>query len=64
MVANNTIHIPLLIDTNRIVGQILDTALKVEKGAALIEQHAERCPGCPYCALSRCDGERQRVTPC
>jgi hypothetical protein len=44
LVANNTIHIPLLVETNRLAGRILDTA---------IEQHAEGCPGCPACVLSR-----------
>ncbi len=45
MVANNTIHIPLLVDTNRIAGKILDTAGKILAGADAIEQHAETCPG-------------------
>ena len=45
MVANNTIHIPLLVDTNRIAGRILETAGKILSGADAIEQHAETCPG-------------------
>ena len=45
MVANNTIHIPLLVDTNRIAGRILETAGKILAGAHAIEQHAETCPG-------------------
>lgn len=45
MVANNTIHIPLLVDTNRIAGRILETAGKILAGADAIEQHAETCPG-------------------
>ena len=36
MVANNTIHIPLLVDTNRIAGKILDTAGKILAGADAI----------------------------
>ncbi len=52
MVANNTIHIPLLVETNRYAGAILDTAKQIVAGAAAIEQHAEGCPGCPACALS------------
>ncbi len=53
LVANNTIHIPLLADTNRIAGRILETAGKILAGADAIEQHAETCPGCPACAHSR-----------
>jgi hypothetical protein len=45
MVANNTIHIPLLRETNRIAGQILATAVQIVGGAAAIEQHASGCPG-------------------
>lgn len=53
LVANNTIHIPLLRETNRIVGRILDTAGQVVGGAGAIEQHAEGCPGCPECVLEQ-----------
>jgi hypothetical protein len=52
-VANNTIQIPLLVTTNRYAAQILDTAKKIVGGAEAIEQHAEGCPGCPMCALSK-----------
>lgn len=45
LVANNTIHIPLLVETNRIAGAILATAVKILGGAGAIEQHAQRCPG-------------------
>ena len=51
MVANNTIHIPLLQQTNRLAGAILDTAGKIVAGANAIEQHADGCPGCPECVL-------------
>lgn len=51
MVANNTIHIPLLRETNRLAGDILGTAVQIVGGAAAIEQHADGCPGCPQCAL-------------
>ncbi len=50
-VANNTIHIPLLVTTNRLAGKILDTAKRIVGGAAAIEQHAEGCPGCPQCTF-------------
>jgi hypothetical protein len=53
MVANNTIHIPLLVATNRHAGEILATAQQIVAGAAAIEQHAEGCPGCPACVLGR-----------
>lgn len=52
MVANNTIHIPMLRETNRLAGGILETAEQIVVGAAAIEQHAEGCPGCPACVLS------------
>lgn len=52
MVANNTIHIPMLRETNRLAGGILETAEQIVAGAAAIEQHAEGCPGCPACVLS------------
>lgn len=45
LVANNTIHIPLLRETNRIAGQILATAVQIVGGAEAIEQHASGCPG-------------------
>ena len=45
MVANNTIHIPLLRETNRIAGGILQTAVQIIGGAKAIEQHASGCPG-------------------
>ena len=52
LVANNTVHIPLLLETNHYAGQILETAKKIVTGSEAIEQHAEGCPGCPWCALS------------
>ncbi len=45
LVANNTIHIPLLIETNRYAGAILETAKKIVAGSEAIEQHASGCPG-------------------
>ncbi|MBI4672589.1 MAG: hypothetical protein HY741_13100 [Chloroflexi bacterium] len=53
MVAANTIHIPMLRETNRLASGILDTAAKINAGAAAIEQHAEGCPGCPRCVIGR-----------
>lgn len=56
LVANNTIHIPLLRETNRIAKRILDTAGQIVAGAGAIEQHAEGCPGCPECVLEQRTG--------
>ena len=53
LVANNTIQIPMLRETNRLAGAILETAKQIVGGAAAIEQHAEGCPGCPECVLSK-----------
>lgn len=50
LVANNTIHIPQLGETNRYAGAILDTATQIVAGARAIEQHAAGCPGCPACS--------------
>lgn len=52
-VANNTIHIPTLYKTNAVVRDILATAVKIKDGAAVIEKHANGCPGCPQCMLHR-----------
>ena len=52
LVANNTIQIPIYLTvTNQVVSKIYDTAVKIIGGAAAIEQHAARCPGCPACVL-------------
>ena len=54
MVANNTIHIPILLaTTNRVAGEILGNAQSVHKGAKIVEAHIEGCPGCPACILSK-----------
>lgn len=50
-VANNTIHIPMLYQTNAVVREILGGAVKIKEGAAVIEAHATGCPGCPQCML-------------
>jgi len=48
-IANNTIHIPLLHQTNQVVDAILEHAVAVDGAAAAIESHANGCPGCPQC---------------
>lgn len=50
-VANNTIHIPALYKTSAVVREILSGAVKIKEGAAVIETHANGCPGCPQCML-------------
>ena len=50
-VANNTIHIALLDTTNKVAKEILESAAGVVAATAAINSHAERCPGCPACAL-------------
>ena len=44
-IANNTVHIPLLNHTNRVVDDILDRAAGIDGATAAIEQHALDCPG-------------------
>jgi hypothetical protein len=44
-IANNTIHIPLLHRTNRLVDGVLDRAAGIDGAAATIEEHALDCPG-------------------
>lgn len=48
-IANNTIHIPLLHQTNQVVDAILVRAGGIDAAAASIEAHAAGCPGCPQC---------------
>lgn len=50
-IANNTIHIALLNDTNLVAGQILGSAGGVVGATAAIKAHAEECPQCPACVL-------------
>lgn len=48
-VANNTIQIALLVQTNHIVQKILDEAVAALGAVAAIGQHAGECPRCPDC---------------
>ena len=50
-VANNTVHVPALVKTSEVAGQILAVAVRIDAGAAAIESHAKGCPGCPRCML-------------
>ena len=48
-IANNTIQIALLVQTNHIVHRILDEAVATLGAVAAIGQHAGDCPRCPDC---------------
>ena len=50
-IANNTIHIALLVKTNHVAGQILGSAVGVVGATGAIQAHATTCPGCPACVL-------------
>jgi len=50
-VANNTVHVPDLIRTNRYVEQILGAAPDLVGDLERIRIHAETCPGCPKCVV-------------
>ncbi len=50
-VANNTVQIPVLYKTGEVAQEILATARRIDAGAAAIEAHASRCPGCPQCMV-------------
>lgn len=48
-VANNTVHIPILYETEATARGILTAALGTLRAASAIEAHATACPGCPQC---------------
>lgn len=50
-IANNTIHIALLDQTNKVAGRILGSAGGVLGATGRIKAHAEECPGCPACII-------------
>lgn len=52
-IANNTIHIALLQQTNAAADQILASAVGVIGATAAIKEHAGSCPGCPACVLGK-----------
>ena len=52
-IANNTIHIALLQQTNAVAGQILASAKGIVGATAQIGGHAGSCPSCPACVLGR-----------
>ncbi len=59
-IANNTVHIPLLRQTNTAATAILEHARGIDAAAALIERHAADCPRCPQ----QCDlAPERRILP-
>ncbi|MGI8824843.1 MAG: hypothetical protein ACR2JC_04210 [Chloroflexota bacterium] len=44
-VASNTVHIPMLHQTNQAVDGILSQAAAIDRATGLIETHASECPG-------------------
>ena len=48
-VANNTIHLALLLRTNVLAGRILEAAVGTANAVAAVERHARTCPYCPTC---------------
>ncbi|MGE5834920.1 MAG: hypothetical protein ACM4AI_10605 [Acidobacteriota bacterium] len=52
-VANNTIQIALLVQTNHLVSQILSGAAKTAAAVQAVEEHARQCPHCPDCVTGR-----------
>lgn len=50
-VANNTIHIALLLRTNHLASRILAAAGGTAGAVAGIERHAADCPHCPSCVI-------------
>lgn len=56
LVAQNTVQIPLLRTTNRVVGAIGRDAGGILNAADAILAHAKTCPGCPDCLLARWEG--------
>jgi hypothetical protein len=51
-IANNTVHIVLLKQTNLGAGAILESAGGIVSATAAITAHAESCSGCPRCVLA------------
>ena len=52
-VANNTIHIALLVQTNHLLRQILSQAAMTAEAVTAIGRHAASCPRCPNCVTGR-----------
>ena len=55
LVANNTIHIFQLHETNRQLDELRTTVDQILEAVVAVEQHAAGCPGCPACVLATTD---------
>lgn len=56
LVAQNTVQIPLLRATNRVVADIGRDGGGILAAADAILAHATTCPGCPDCLFARREG--------
>ena len=57
-VANNTIHIALLLRTNQAVEAVLQSAVRVAAAVGAVERHAVSCAHCPTCVSAAKRGTR------
>lgn len=57
-VANNTIHIALLLRTNQAVEAVLQSAVRVAGAVGAVERHAASCAHCPTCLSAAKRGTR------
>ena len=57
-VANNTIHLALLLRTNHLAARILDAAQGTARAVSAVEQHAKTCPHCPTCVTGSAERGR------
>lgn len=58
-VANNTVHLALLDNTNFLAGQMLESAGRIAHATAAVATHANDCPGCPACVIGHAKGGRR-----
>jgi hypothetical protein len=57
-VANNTIHLALLLRTNHLAARILSAAGGTAQAVSTVQQHASTCPHCPTCVTGPMPGGR------
>lgn len=50
-IANNTVQLSLLAQTNTVASRILKSAVGIIGATTVIKAHAQDCPGCPACVL-------------
>lgn len=50
-IANNTIQIPLLARTNRLLSRTLQAAVHTAEAVGALEQHSAACTQCPTCVI-------------